>query len=35
MRMRFSNEYDRANPITSEDATKEYLKWMECRFRIT
>jgi len=29
MRMRFLNEYDRANPITKEDATKDYFQYLK------
>ena len=28
----FDNEYDRANPITSEEKTKEYLRWIFGKF---
>lgn len=31
IRMRFSNEYDRANPITKEEALKDYFMFMQCR----
>jgi hypothetical protein len=28
VRHNFENEYDRSNPITAEEKTKEYLKWI-------
>ena len=30
-RTRFSNEYDRANPITKEEGLKEYFNFMSCK----
>ena len=29
MRIKFTNEYDRANPITKEDALKDYFMFMQ------
>lgn len=31
IRIRFPNEFDRANPVTKEDALKEYFMFMQCR----
>ena len=28
VRHSFDNEYDRANPVTAEEKTKEYLRWI-------
>lgn len=28
LRYLFNSEYDRANPVTAEQATKDYFKWM-------
>lgn len=28
VRPEFDSEYDRANPVTSEEKTKEYVKWI-------
>lgn len=31
MRLRFSNEYDRCNPITKSEAVNDYFKFMVCK----
>lgn len=33
MRHNFENEYDRSNPITAEEKTKEYLQWIFGKFQ--
>ena len=31
IRIRFTNEYDRANPLTKEAALKDYFQFMQCK----
>jgi hypothetical protein len=35
LRMRFPNEYDRANPLTKDEALVEYFAFMKCRIMLT
>lgn len=33
-RPRYESEYDRSNPITAEEKTEEFIKWMKSKFLI-
>lgn len=35
LRIKFLNEYDRANPLTKAQALAEYFQFMKCRFWMT
>lgn len=35
LRTRFSNEYDRANPLTKDEALAEYFNFMKCKLALT
>lgn len=35
IRMRFTSEYDRSNPITKDSALKEYFQFMKCKLPFT
>lgn len=34
LRTRFPNEYDRANPLTKDEALTEYFNFMKCRISL-